>query len=323
MRRVWLRACAHSRASGSTPSRERRRAEPRTTPPHPPWVMTRVPPRRNGCDVPVIQGEENDEKEPDVHGPVDFVLLEFPRTTGSRVAPLTSCCRSSTRGSSPSTTCSSSARTRPGRPMAWTSPKWPPHSGSVVRPAGRGPVGASYRRGHAPGGRGHGARTTGALIVYENTWAIPFVAAARESGGELIAGARSRRRTSWTPWTHWSPGTTHHLDELRSRNAWITARSGTDGRSSPGQPPQSAVACNADRRADSPSRDAQIAADRNQAYEAQMAPQQAEYQQYQPAAGALRAPTDSSSSRPWPISRPRESSRRRSSPERSRRSSAG
>jgi Family of unknown function (DUF6325) len=29
-----------------------------------------------------------------------------------------------------------------------------------------------------------------ALIVYENTWAIPFVAAARESGGELIASAR-------------------------------------------------------------------------------------------------------------------------------------
>ena len=29
-----------------------------------------------------------------------------------------------------------------------------------------------------------------ALIVYENTWAIPFVAAARESGGELVAGAR-------------------------------------------------------------------------------------------------------------------------------------
>jgi hypothetical protein len=29
-----------------------------------------------------------------------------------------------------------------------------------------------------------------ALLVYENTWAIPFVAAARESGGELIAGAR-------------------------------------------------------------------------------------------------------------------------------------
>ena len=32
--------------------------------------------------------------------------------------------------------------------------------------------------------------TLAVLIVYENTWAVPFVAAARESGGELIAGAR-------------------------------------------------------------------------------------------------------------------------------------
>jgi dihydroorotase-like cyclic amidohydrolase len=31
--------------------------------------------------------------------------------------------------------------------------------------------------------------TVAALIVYENTWAIPFVAAARNSGGELIASA--------------------------------------------------------------------------------------------------------------------------------------
>jgi hypothetical protein len=29
-----------------------------------------------------------------------------------------------------------------------------------------------------------------ALIVYENTWAVPFVQAAREAGGELVAGAR-------------------------------------------------------------------------------------------------------------------------------------
>lgn len=29
-----------------------------------------------------------------------------------------------------------------------------------------------------------------ALIVYENTWAIPFVAAALESGGQMIAGGR-------------------------------------------------------------------------------------------------------------------------------------
>jgi len=32
--------------------------------------------------------------------------------------------------------------------------------------------------------------TLAALIVYENTWAIPFVAAAREAGGELVASAR-------------------------------------------------------------------------------------------------------------------------------------
>jgi hypothetical protein len=32
--------------------------------------------------------------------------------------------------------------------------------------------------------------TMAALIVFENTWAVPFVAAAREAGGELVAGAR-------------------------------------------------------------------------------------------------------------------------------------
>jgi hypothetical protein len=32
--------------------------------------------------------------------------------------------------------------------------------------------------------------TVAALIVYENCWAIPFVAAARNSGGEVIASAR-------------------------------------------------------------------------------------------------------------------------------------
>lgn len=32
--------------------------------------------------------------------------------------------------------------------------------------------------------------TVAALIVYENAWAIPFVAAARDSGGDVIASAR-------------------------------------------------------------------------------------------------------------------------------------
>jgi hypothetical protein len=32
--------------------------------------------------------------------------------------------------------------------------------------------------------------TVAALIVYENTWAIPFVAAARGAGAQLVAGGR-------------------------------------------------------------------------------------------------------------------------------------
>jgi Family of unknown function (DUF6325) len=32
--------------------------------------------------------------------------------------------------------------------------------------------------------------TTAAVIVFENTWAIPFIAAARSEGGEVIASAR-------------------------------------------------------------------------------------------------------------------------------------
>jgi len=34
------------------------------------------------------------------------------------------------------------------------------------------------------------AGTLAVLIVYENTWAVPFVTAVMEAGGELIAGAR-------------------------------------------------------------------------------------------------------------------------------------
>jgi hypothetical protein len=32
--------------------------------------------------------------------------------------------------------------------------------------------------------------TVAALIVYENAWAIPFVAATREAGGEMVATTR-------------------------------------------------------------------------------------------------------------------------------------
>ncbi|MET0480749.1 MAG: DUF6325 family protein [Mycetocola sp.] len=32
--------------------------------------------------------------------------------------------------------------------------------------------------------------TVAALLIYENVWAIPFIAAAREAGGDVIASAR-------------------------------------------------------------------------------------------------------------------------------------
>jgi hypothetical protein len=34
------------------------------------------------------------------------------------------------------------------------------------------------------------ADTTAAVLVYENTWAVPFVAAALEAGGQLVASSR-------------------------------------------------------------------------------------------------------------------------------------
>ena len=48
--------------------------------------------------------------------------------------------------------------------------------------------------------------TLAVLIVYENTWAVPFVAAARDAGGELIAGARIPAQDvmdALDAWTHW------------------------------------------------------------------------------------------------------------------------
>jgi hypothetical protein len=70
-------------------------------------------------------------------------------------------------------------------PLALT--EAPSDAGRCTVPADRG-VAPSGPTASAPGRRGPG--TLAVLLVYEDTWAVPFVAAARESGGELIAGAR-------------------------------------------------------------------------------------------------------------------------------------
>ena len=119
------------------------------------------------------------------------------------------------------------------------SPSWP------------GPGRGSHRRGHAPGGRGHGTRTTRSAHRLREHLGDPLRRCRPGVGRRADRRCAAPRAGRGRPGRTGVPGQTHHHDEARSRNAWITARSGTDSKSSPGQPPQSAVACNADRRADS------------------------------------------------------------------------
>lgn len=125
----------------------------------------------------------------DVHGPVDFVVIEFTenRLTGRTAQELVNLIDRGTirlydllivgkaeDGSIYGVELSESATDRVGgfAELSWA------RSGLLSDDDMR--EAASAMR---PG-------TLAALIVFENTWAIPFVAAAREAGGELIAGGR-------------------------------------------------------------------------------------------------------------------------------------
>jgi hypothetical protein len=127
--------------------------------------------------------------ETDVHGPVDFVLIEFTgdRLTGRAAQELlnlvdrgiirlydVAILGKDADGETYGLDLAEAARERLGgfADLGWTS------SGLL----GSEDL-AEAATALEPG-------TLAALIVYENTWAIPFVAAARESGGELVAGAR-------------------------------------------------------------------------------------------------------------------------------------
>jgi hypothetical protein len=124
----------------------------------------------------------------DVHGPVDFVLIEFSgeRLTGGAARALLDLVDLGTialydvlvvgkdeDGSPYALDLADGADQLGGfADLAWV------RSGLLTEDDMRAAAGVMQ-----PG-------TVAALIVYENTWAIPFVAAARESGGELIAGTR-------------------------------------------------------------------------------------------------------------------------------------
>lgn len=124
----------------------------------------------------------------DVHGPVDFVLLEFPRQrlTGEAGQALLDLVD---RGTVRIYDLMVISKDPDGRIelLELTDP-------------GSGAAGFAYFAGARSGLLGDEDMqeaaaamepdTVAALIVYENSWAIPFVAAARNSGGELIASAR-------------------------------------------------------------------------------------------------------------------------------------
>jgi len=123
----------------------------------------------------------------DVHGPIDFVLIEFPqdRLTGEAGQALMDLVERGVIRLYDLMVISKS------------------HDGSVEALELSDPAGVdgfAYFAGARSGLLGDEdlrvaaaamePGTVAALIVYENSWAIPFVAAARNSGGELIASAR-------------------------------------------------------------------------------------------------------------------------------------
>lgn len=125
----------------------------------------------------------------DVHGPIDFVLIEFTadRFTGSTAQALMDLVE---RGVVRVYDLMLIGKDAQGKGYAVD-------LGASTTQAGAGFAGfdgvQSGLLGEDDMVEAAGAMEPGtlaALIVYENTWAIPFVAAARENGGELIASAR-------------------------------------------------------------------------------------------------------------------------------------
>ena len=124
----------------------------------------------------------------EVHGPVDFLLLEFPgdQLTGEAALALRDLVE---RGVIRLYDLLVISKTESGAVEAL----------ELTDPTG-GAGGFAYFAGARSGLLGNDdlteaadamkPGTVAALIVYENSWAIPFVTAARSSGGEVIASAR-------------------------------------------------------------------------------------------------------------------------------------
>ena len=127
------------------------------------------------------------EQPAEVYGPIDYLLIEFPadRLTG-RVAPAVA-------------DLVESGTIRLYDVMVISKAQDGAVSAMALEDVG-GETGFEYFAGASTGLLGDDdlrsaaealePGTVAALLVYENLWAVPFVVAARESGGEVVAGGR-------------------------------------------------------------------------------------------------------------------------------------
>ncbi len=131
----------------------------------------------------------SDTSGSEVHGPIDFVLLEFPgdRMTGRAADALVDLVeRGIVRVYDLLVVCKEADGSFSGFDVTELDPA---AAGSFTMFAGArsGLLGdddlAEAAAALEPG-------TMAALIVYENTWAIPFVAAAMDAGAQVVASAR-------------------------------------------------------------------------------------------------------------------------------------
>ena len=126
--------------------------------------------------------------ETEVHGPIDFVLMEFTgdRLTGRAAEEVVSLMQ---RGINHVYDVMIVGKDADGAVYAVDLAESSDRAGGFAELEGaRTGLLADDDLNAAAGAMQPG--TLAALIVYENTWAIPFVAAALESGGTLIAGGR-------------------------------------------------------------------------------------------------------------------------------------
>jgi hypothetical protein len=127
--------------------------------------------------------------EPDVHGPVDFVLIEFPedRLTGRAAQELLELVD---RGIVRVFDVLIVGKDETGATYGLELAEAPVEQVGGFSELAWARSGLLTDEDLHEAAKGMEPGRLAALIVYENTWAIPFVTAARASGGELVASAR-------------------------------------------------------------------------------------------------------------------------------------